>query len=130
MHKVKISVLWIFAVLSDVIAILLYIMEPGILQQFISGEVEGEKITPEYLLLGATILLIMLVMAFLSVTLKDRVNRWANIAAGIAYFVLYLGDLVTSLTQLRAYRILLTGSGIIVYALIIWYAYKWPKLKE
>ncbi|MFQ5758281.1 MAG: DUF6326 family protein [Candidatus Bathyarchaeia archaeon] len=40
------------------------------------------QLTPELLLRYAILLLIPLVMAVLSLTLKDSTNRWANIILG------------------------------------------------
>lgn len=123
--KIKTSVLWLFALLADFIAVFFTLLEPGVLQQFIETRgVGGMQITPEYMLLGVTILLFMLVMSFLPLTLKDKANRWANIIVPRVYLVLYCGDLIESLVQPKAYRILLTGSDIIVYVMIIWYAWK------
>ena len=64
-------------------------------------------------------------MAFLSLTLKDKANRWANIILGIIYAGLYLLDLTAYLA--KPYYILLGIFTIVFFALIAWYAYKWPK---
>lgn len=40
-------------------------------------------------------------MAFLSVTLKDSVNRWANIIVGIALACLYIFDIGGHLSQVE-----------------------------
>jgi hypothetical protein len=120
--RIKLAVLWLFALLVDLISLLFFITEPGVLQQLI--DTGGAEVTPEFQLLGAAILLIMLWMSFLSLTLKDRANRWANIIVPLVYLVLYLGDFIQRLSQPKAYGMLLTGSDIIVFALIIWYAWK------
>jgi len=80
--------------------------------------------TPEFLFVGAVLLLIPLVMAFLSLTLKDSINRWANIIVGIVWIGLSLTDLPKYSTEPAAYAILLWLSGVVATALIVWYAWK------
>jgi hypothetical protein len=83
--------------------------------------------TPEMRLVLAVSLLIPPIMAFLSMTLKNPVNRWVNIILsvfliagayplGVAEATAdYLGAIVTINVEIAA------------LALIIWYAWKWPK---
>ena len=131
MHKVRLSVLWLFTAIYTVVGVVLSIMEPGVLQHLIeTGELNGTKLGPEVLLVLAVFFLIPLIMAFLSVTLKDKANRWANVIAGIAFIVIASPDLIKYLVPEKYYLLFGTSITIIVYLLIIWYAYKWPKQKE
>ena len=82
-------------------------------------------ITPEFLLVMAFIFLIPLLMAFLSLTLKDKTNRWANMILGIVLAGFYLLDLTAYLT--KPYYVLMGIFTIVFYVLIAWYAYKWEK---
>jgi len=123
--KIKIAVLWLF----DAVALLAYFMlgifEPDVLQQFLdTGEIGGMKVGPELLLLFAIILLVPLIMAFLSLTLKNSTNRWANIIVGIVVAVLTITDLIEALAQLSAWATLVTLSKVVALALIVWYAWK------
>jgi len=128
LHKVRLSVLWLFAVVAWLGYLILKLMEPGVIEKILSlGEYEGEKLGPEILLVYAIVLLVLLVMAFLSLTLKDSINRWANIIVGIVVTVIDFAGLIELLAQPSAYAILIWGSKVLVGALIVWYAYKWPK---
>ena len=127
--KTKLSVLWLFSELAFVAHTLLTLMKPGVLQQIMAGNIEGLQITPEILLVYAVLFLFPLVMAFLSLTLKDSINRWANIIMGIVGAVLSLVGLSEELAQPYAYAILIWITKIAVDALIVWYAYKLPKDK-
>jgi len=123
--KIKISVLWLF----DAVALLAYMtlgsLEPDVLQQFLdTGEIGGIKIGPEVLLLLAILFLVPLIMAFLSLTLKNSTNRWANIIVGIVVAGLTLTDLIEALAQLSAWATLVTLSKVVALALIVWYAWK------
>ena len=74
--KIKISVLWLFDELGFLACMIMRIFEPSVLEQFLlTGEIEGMKIGPEILLLFAIRLLVPLVMAFLTLTLRDSMNR-------------------------------------------------------
>jgi len=100
-------------------------LEPGVLQQFLlTGEIGGMKIGPEVLLLFAILMLVPLVMAFLSLTLNDKANRWANIIVGIIFTAFQLVALIETLAQPSAYAVLMEVSKVIVPALIVWYAWK------
>ena len=100
-------------------------MEPGVLDDFIkTGAIEGMQVTPELLLLFAIGLLVPLVMAFLSLTLKNPTNRWTNIILGIVFTVIQLVALIETLAQPSAWAILMEISKVVAPALIVWYAWK------
>jgi len=102
-------------------------LEPGVMEDFIlTGEIGGMKITPEVLLLLAILILAPLVMAFLSLTLKDSINRWANIIVGIVYTGFQLIALIETLTlaSVYAYAVLMEFSKVVAPALVVWYAWK------
>jgi hypothetical protein len=122
--RIKISVLWLFAEVAFLAYIILMIMEPGIIAQVMTGEVESMKITSELLLFFAVLILVPLVMAFLSLTLKDSTNRWANIIVGAVFAVLWCPDLVEAAAKLSAWATLMTLSAVVALALIVWYAWK------
>jgi len=70
--------------------------------------------------------LVPLIMAFLSMTLKDSINRWANIIVGIVFTVFQVVALIEILTlpTVYAYAILMELSKVVAPALIVWYAWK------
>ena len=124
--KMKISVLWLFYVCAFLTVMILGIMEPGALDEFIeTGTIDGMKAGPELSLLFAILLLVPLIMAFLSLTLKNRINRWTNIILGIVFAAIQLFALVETLAQPSAWAILMEISKVAAAALIVWYAWKW-----
>ncbi len=96
--------------------------EPGVIEQIIAGEIAGTKITPEIMIIDAIMLLVPLAMAFLSLTLKDSINRWANIIVSIFSIGLILISLI--IESASASMILLSLSMLVAAALIVWYAWK------
>ena len=124
--KIKISVLWLFWIVAFLVTMMLALFEPGVIEQIIAGEFAGTKIGPEIMLINAISLLIPLAMAFLSLTLKDSMNRWANIIVGMIFTVFQLVALIemSTLPTVYAYAVLIELSKVVAPALIVWYAWK------
>jgi hypothetical protein len=122
--KIKISVLWLFEAVALLAYMLLTLIEPGVIEQIMAGEIEGLQIGPELMLLFAVLVLVPLIMAFLTLTLRDSTNRWANIIVGIVVFGLNFIDLVDAVAKPSAWMTLLVLSKAVVLALIVWYAWK------
>ena len=123
--KIKLSVLWLFGEVTLLTFLVLEFMEQGVIQGIIVGDMKGLPLGPETLLFYAVSLLIPLVMAFLSLTLKDSVNRRVNIILGLVFAGLYLSDLIAHLVNQYAHAILMGSAAVVAQALIVWYAWKW-----
>ncbi len=123
--KVKLSMLWLFGEVILLTFLVLEFMEQGVMEGIIAGNMRGLPLGSGTLLFYAVSLLIPLVMAFLSLTMKDSMNRWANIIVGIVYTGLYLMDLVAHLAVPYAYAILMGIASVVAQLLIVWYAWKW-----
>ena len=122
--KIKIAGLWIFKALASLTFTIIMLMEEGVLEGIMAGEVLGMEIGPEMLLVGAIESWAPLVMIVASFTLKYKANRWTNIIVGIVFTAL---SLVSMAEPLSAHGILLWGSQAVATALIVWLAWKWPK---
>jgi Family of unknown function (DUF6326) len=125
--KLRVSVLWLFYTVAFLAVMMLGTLEPGVLNEFLhSGEIGGLVIGQELLLMFAVLMLVPLVMAFLSLTLKDSPNRWANVIVGIVYTGFQLFALFGTLTasSVYAYAVLLETAKVVVPALIVWYSWK------
>ena len=125
LYKVRISLLWLFVIISDLANVLMSLAYPGIMEELMTG---AEIMAPELMFFGAILILIPLVMSVLTLTLKDSINRWLNIILGIVFTVIFFGNFIElSTTMPAAYIMLLSIAGFIAPALIVWYAWKWPK---
>jgi hypothetical protein len=124
--EIKVSVLWLFIDIAYIVDVILGIMEPGGLQQFLNtGQIGGITMGPEVLFVLAIALLVPLVMAFLSLVLKNLVNRWTNVIVGAVYAFLWIIALITTVEQHPvAYSMLITLSKLVASAVIVWYAWK------
>ena len=133
--KIKVSVLWLFIAVTRVANMMLYFLIPGVIDKIRSGEVLGFNM----LQVGTEILLIMaityfwvpLVMAVLSLTLKDKANHWVNVILGIFYVGVILFELTVTITTVvepyvtrRPFLALMDIPALVAPVLIVWYAWK------
>jgi hypothetical protein len=125
--KVRISVLWLIIGIGLPSQALLGVLKPGALAQIMSGTLEGEAITQTVMLGWAGFFTFPLVMAILTLTLRDLIDRWANIIVGILLVILALYGLVEYYAD--AYAVLILVTRFVAGAAIVWLAYKWPKEK-
>jgi len=125
--KIKVSVLWLFAEVAGLASVMLMFMEQDVLVELVEeGTIAGMQMSSDFLLLGAVLLLVPLIMAFLSLTLKDRINRWLNIIVGIVFIVLIPIGTGFGLipTAYLPSMIVIAIVEIVALALIVWYAWK------
>jgi hypothetical protein len=130
--KMRIAVLWIFMAVAMSASMELSVFEPGVVQQIASEKMQIGEDTFLFMIL---FWLIPLTMAYLSVTLKDSANRGANIMLGIVFTAANIVHLLFELmvqpsihmVQASLHQLLLDGAAVVVTALIVWHAWKWPK---
>ncbi len=125
--KIKLAVFWLFIAVTMSANTILYFVVPGVLDEIRGGIIVGMQ-TGARLILGMAIVYfwVPLVMAVLSVTLTDRVNRFANILLGAFYAAFILFELSMNLmTVAYPYAILMDVSVFAVAALIAVHAWKW-----
>ena len=133
--KIKIAVLWLFMAVAYSAHMALSIFEPGVIKLITDGKMQISE--GEFIFSALFAWLIPLTMAFLSVTLKDHANRRTNIILGIVFTVgnifhlLYeqLAQPSIHMAQPSVHQLLLNLSTVVVTALIVWYAWRWPVRK-
>ena len=78
--KIKLAVFWLFIAVTMSANTILYLIVPGVIDEIRAGEIVGMQAGAE-LILGMAVAYywVPLVMAVLSLTLKDKANRLANI---------------------------------------------------
>ena len=123
--RIKLAVFWLFIAVTMSANTILYLIVPGVIDEIRAGEIVGMQAGAE-LILGMAIAYywVPLVMAVLSLTLKDKANRWINIILGAFYAVFVLFELTMNVTTVAyPYAILMDVSVIAVAALIVWNAW-------
>ena len=123
--KVILSTLWIFAMLNYLYCDIIALMDPDLLNQFLTGNVGGIHMTQAFLLQAAILMEIPTAMVLLSRVLKHGANRWANMIAGtimtaVQFSTLFIGSSPT------LYYTFFSIIEIACTSLIVWYAWKWP----
>jgi hypothetical protein len=68
---------------------------------------------------------IAVITVFLSLVLKPSLNRWLNISLG----TIYTWVILLTMPGAWMFYIFLGVIEIVLTALIVWYAWKWPKRK-
>ncbi len=119
--KVRLSTLWIVVMFNIVFADILSFINPGFLEEVMTGYAGEIQITQGLLLVFAVLLEIPIAMIFLSRVLNYRANRWANIIAAVITIVFVVGGGSTDLHYLFFGTV-----EVALLALIVWYAWKWP----
>jgi hypothetical protein len=119
----RLSTLWIFATLNYLYCDLVSLMDPALLRQFMAGNVGGVHISQAFLLGAGLLVEIPMAMVLLCRILPSRVNRWANIVAGITMTAVQLLSLVATTPAL--YYIFFSTIEIASTSVIVWYAWKW-----
>jgi len=76
------TALWIFVVLNFFARDIHELGRPGMLEQMMSGVIDGVEITEALMLLGGVMIEIPILMAVLALVLPRRINRWTNAGAG------------------------------------------------
>jgi len=127
--KTRIAVLWVFLAVGMSASMILLLMEPGVIQGLIAGNLEWTQVSEGLLVLNALFWLIPLIMAVLSLTLKASPNRRANIVLGIVFVLLYVVDIIQHSFHgaLHGAYLLMLVSGIVVAVFIAWFAWRLPK---
>ena len=120
--KIKLSALWVAAMFLYVYGDIVGFMKPGAIEHYIKGiGATGSPITQVTLLGIAIFMAIPSVMVFLSLTLKPKANRWANIiASAITIAFVWAGG------STYLHYIFFAAIETVCMLLIVWYAWKWP----
>jgi len=123
--KIKLSALWVTVLFVFAYVDILSHMQPGVIEEFITGEVAGFQITETWLL-GVTVMMtIPALMVFLSLVLKPKVNRWANIIVASLKIIVVISSNFIGVPWV--YYLFGSVVEVILLSSIVWYAWKWPK---
>ena len=130
--KLRVSTLWIFLGVGTLATFFAVLMPASVLGEYVAtGQFEGETIDATMLaLMIGLFCLLPLAMAFLTLALRDPINRWANAIVGALAAAMWTLDLAEHSTKGLEIGALGTVALIIAGLLIVWHAWKWPKPAE
>ncbi len=125
--KAKLSTLWIFFLLNMIFRDIHEFVEPGFIEEIMTGTSNGNPITEQMLLLGGVMIEVPIAMVLLSRLLPYRANRWANIIAAALYISLLVFFGTTDLDD--TFHLIVEIAAL---SLVIWSAVRWrnPFLKQ
>lgn len=118
--KAKLSTLWIFFLLNIIFRDIHEFVEPGFIEEIMTGTSNGNPITEHMLLLGGVMIEVPIAMVLLSRLLPYGANRWANIIAAVVYISLVIIFGTTDLDDTFHMFI-----EIAALSFIIWSAWRW-----
>jgi len=125
--RLKISALWVAMLFLFAYGDIFGSFVPGRIDEIRGGTISGIEITQTFLLAASVYVAIASLMIFLTLVLRPRVNRWANIVLPILYIVSIIASLIG---ESWVYFWFLSIAEGVMLLLIIWYAWRWPTLER
>ena len=122
--KMKLSALWAAVMFCFIYGDIFSLHKPGVIVDMMAGKIGPFPVSQESLLGLSLFMAVPGVMVFLSLVLKPKVNRWTNIVLGVFYIIT---NSLSAFTDSWAFFIVLGVIEGALLALIVWYAWKWPK---
>lgn len=123
--KIKLAALWTSVTLCYLYGDYFQLYTPDKVNSLISGE--NNLDSPTKLLIASIILAISSVMVAASIILKPKINRILNIIFGTLFTIMMVFIGIVSTNEWYLFYVFLAFLESIITALIVWYAWKWPK---
>ena len=123
--RIKLAALWASVIFCYLYGDYFELYTPDKVNSLITGE--NALDSPTKLLIASIILAIPSVMVAASIILKPKINRILNILFGTLFTLMMLFIGINSMTEWYSFYVFLAFLESIITALIVWYAWKWPK---
>ena len=121
--KMKLSALWAALMFIYIYADILSLFKAGAIEKMMAGFMGPFPVTQGSLLSASILMMIPAAMVFLSLTLKPKVNRWANIILGVLFTFVNVGNLIGETSWI--FYMSFVVAEIALTLLIVGYAWKW-----
>jgi hypothetical protein len=116
--RIQLSALWGALMLTFLLGDVLRIYAGD----YKAGQIGGMQVSQGLWLGIAVLMVIPAVMVFISVTLNQPVNRWANIIVAVFFFIF---NVIGLPTYPSAYDKFLIVVGLVFNVLTVWIAWNW-----
>ena len=123
--KIKLAALWVSALFCYIYGDYFQLYTPDKVNSLITGENNLDN--PTKLLIASIVMAIPSIMVGASIILKPKISRILNIVFGSIFTLMMLFIGVNSMTEWYSFYVFLAFLESIITALIVWYAWKWPK---
>ncbi len=126
--KIKLAALWASATFCYLYGDYFELYTPDKIDSLITGD--NNLDSPAKLLIASIILAISSVMVAASMILKPKINRILNIIFGTLFTLMMVAIGTISTNEWYLFYVFLAFTESIITALIVWYAWKWPKERK
>jgi hypothetical protein len=126
--KIKLATLWASVTFCYLYGDYFELYTPDKVNSLITGE--NNLDSPTKLLIASIILAISSVMVAASIILKPKINRILNIIFGTLFTLMMVVIGIFSTNEWYLFYVFLAFLESIITALIVWYAWKWPKERQ
>jgi hypothetical protein len=126
--KIKLATLWASVTFCYLYGDYFELYTPDKVNSLITGE--NNLDSPIKLLIASIILAISSVMVAGSIILKPKINRILNIIFGTLFTLMMVFIGIISTNEWYLFYVFLAFLESIITALIVWYAWKWPKERQ
>lgn len=123
--KIKLASLWAAVMCCYIYGDYFSFYVPGKLDKFLQGQTLLN--TPVKLFAASVLMVVPSVMIFLSIALRAPISRWLNIVFGVFYTSIMVLIAFVSIAPWWAFYVFLAIVESFLTALIVWYAWNWPK---
>ncbi len=124
--KIKLASLWASATFCYLYGDYFELYTPNKVNSMISGD--NLMDSPTTLLIASIILAIPSIMVCLSIFLKPKINRILNITFGTIFTIMMVFIGIMSTNEWYLFYVFLAFLESIITGLIVWHAWKWPKI--
>lgn len=97
LFRTRLAVLWVAVAVAISYSVLMYLIAPGALEEALAGEMEGVALDDGLGFQLSILVCIPLAMAAMTLLASDRVNRYANLIAGLLFGLLAAFGMVSEL---------------------------------
>ncbi len=125
--QVKLAGLWVSVMFMYVYVDIIGFFRPGLIENILVGKVWVFDITQTWMLSAVMLMTIPALMVFLSLALPAKANRYANISLGAIYILVAIG---TAVGETQVYYIFGSAVEALLLSLIVWNAWKWPRVQN
>jgi hypothetical protein len=124
--KLKLSALWVSVTLCYLYCDYFELYVP----EKVEGLINGENLldSPTKLFAASILLAIPAVMVFLSIILKPMINKWLNMVVGLLFTAMMILIAFTYSEIWYTFYLFYAILESAITGLIVWYAWRWPKV--
>tara|TARA_R110000782_G_scaffold195607_1_gene285071 strand:+ start:799 stop:1212 length:414 start_codon:yes stop_codon:yes gene_type:complete len=126
--KIKLASLWASVTFCYLYGDYFELYTPDKVNSLITGDNIMDN--PTTLLLASIILAIPSVMVAASILLEPKINRILNMLFGTLFTIMMVFIGISTTKEWYLFYVFLAFLESIITALIVWYAWKWPKEKQ